>query len=251
MVPVSARSILSIENNFKNARFTSSFFYKSCSSEDTMKQILTDQERTQLDRRVAEAEKRTGAQIVLAVIERSDTYAELPWKAFALGAAAAGLGTALFDQLQPGWNSGFAVLFAVVSMLATGAACALLCVALPKFARFFIDAHRAEVEVRQYAQSLFISREVFATRGRTGLLLLVSMFERQVVLLPDTGLGKRLSREAMQAIVARMTPALGAGQVGRALENGLKGLEENLAATAAGGTLENELPNSIVEEEGS
>ena len=37
-----------------------------------MKQILIDQERIQLDRRVADVEKRTGAQIVLAVIERSD-----------------------------------------------------------------------------------------------------------------------------------------------------------------------------------
>ena len=216
-----------------------------------MKLILTDQERIQLDQRVADVEKRTGAQIVLAVIERSDTYAELPWKAFALGAAAAGLGTVLLDLLLPGWHSGFAVLFAVVSMLATGAACALLCIALPKFARFFLDAHRAEVEVRQYAQSLFLSREVFATRGRTGLLLLVSMFERQVVLLPDTGLAKRLSQEAMQDIVARMTTALATGQVGRALENGLKGLEENLAATAAGESPENELPNIIVEEKGS
>lgn len=216
-----------------------------------MKQILTNQERIQLDQRVADVEKRTGAQIVLAVIERSDTYAELPWKAFALGASIAGLGTVLFDLLQPGWNSSFAVLFAVVSILATGAACALLCVAFPQFARLFIDAHRIEVEVRQYAQSLFLSREVFATRGRTGLLLLVSMFERQVVLLPDTGLSKRLSEKAMQAIVARMTPVLAAGQVGRALENGLAGLEENLAATAGGGPLENELPNSIVEEKDS
>ena len=216
-----------------------------------MKPVLTDQERIQLDRRIADVEKRTGAQIVLAVIERSDTYAELPWKAFALGAAAAGLATVLHDLLMPGWPSSFAVLFAVVSMLATGGACVLLCILLPKFARLFMDAHRAEVEVRQYAQSLFLSREVFATRGRTGVLLLVSMFERQVILLPDAGLSKRLSREAMQAIVVRATTALAAGQVARALGNGLEGLEENLSAPAPGESPENELPDRIVEEKGS
>jgi putative membrane protein len=136
-------------------------------------------------------------------------------------------------------------------MLAAGAACALLCVAVPGFARLFLEAHRAEVEVRQYAQSLFLSREVFATRGRTGVLLLASMFEQQVVLLPDTGLDKRLSREAMQDIVARMTTALGAGQVANALEKGLQGLEERLAASAAGEAREDELPNAVVEEQGS
>jgi len=216
-----------------------------------MKKILSDQERTQLDQRITEAEKRTGAQIVLAVIERSDSYAELPWKAFALGAAGAGLAAALFNLLRPEWTSGFAVLMAVTATLGVGAACALLCIAQPAFARFFLDAHRAEVEVRQYAQSLFLSREVFATRKRTGVLLLVSMFERQVILMPDLGLAKRLSSEAMQEIVDRMTTALAAGQTSRALENGLAGLEEKLAATATGEARENELPNVIVEEKGS
>jgi len=216
-----------------------------------MQRILTDQERIELDRRVADAERRTGAQIVLAVVKRSDTYAELPWKAFALGAAVAGSGVFLFDLLRPGWHTSIAVLLAVVSTLATGAACALLCVALPRFARLFLDAHRAEVEVRQHAQSLFLSREVFATRGRTGVLLLVSMFERQVVLLPDTGLDKRLGRKAMHDIVARMTTALATGQVSSALEKGLQGLEEHLAATAAGASRENELPNVIIEEKGA
>ena len=143
-----------------------------------MKHILPDQVRIALDRRVAEAEKRTGAQIVLAVVRRSDVYAELPWKAFALGAAVAGTGAVMFNLQRPAWNSGAAVLFSVVATLAVGAACALLCVLVPGFARLFLDAHRAEVEVKQYAESLFLSRELFATRDRIGVLLLVSMFER-------------------------------------------------------------------------
>ncbi len=216
-----------------------------------MKHILTDQERKHLDQRVADVEKRTSAQIVLAIVKRSDSYAELPWKAFALGAGVAGTGAVLLDMLRPGWDSHFAVLFAVMSSLAAGAACALLCIGVPRFARIFLDAHRAEVEVRQYAQSLFLSREVFATRERTGILLLVSMFEQQVIVLPDSGLNKRLSREALQSIVARMTSALAAGQAARALENGLQGLEEYLSVTAFAASSGNELPNVIIEEQGA
>ena len=51
-----------------------------------MKQILSDSDRTLLDKHIAETEKQTGAQIVLASIMRSDSYAEIPWKAFAFGA---------------------------------------------------------------------------------------------------------------------------------------------------------------------
>ena len=214
-----------------------------------MKPILSDTERKHLDRRVAEVERRTGTQIVLAAIQRSDTYAELPWKAFALGVSITALGAVALQILLPVWHSRFAVLFAVVFSLAAGAACALLCIAAHSFARLFLDAHRAEVEVNQYAQSLFLSRELFATSRRMGILLLVSMFERQVVLLPDSGAAGLLSGESMLSIVDGMKGDLAAGRVGPALEKGLRGLEETLPVSAAGKLPEDELPNSVIQEE--
>ncbi len=215
-----------------------------------MKQNLSEQERRHLDQRVAYTEKRTGVQVVLAVIEKSDNYVELPWKAFALGAAGAGLAATLLDLLQPRWSPFFTMFFGVTMTLIGGAVCALLSVALPGFARLFLDAHRAEVETRQYAESLFLSREVFATSKRTGILLLVSLFEQRVVVLPDTGLRRRLNADALQGIISRMTAPLAAGQVGRALEAGLACLEEVLGAGATAASGEDELSNEIVEEDG-
>lgn len=215
-----------------------------------MKQFLSEQERIRLDERIAAAEKKTGAQIVLAVIERSDSYPELPWKAFAVGAATAGLAACLLDLLQPVWTSASAVLFAVVAALASGAAAALIGVLIPKFARLFLDTHRAEMEVRQYAESLFLSREVFATRNRTGIVLLVSLFERRVVVLPDSGLRDRLSTDALQMIITDMTAALASGPVAPALNAGLGSLEQVLGVPAEGQAGRNELPDAIVQERG-
>lgn len=215
-----------------------------------MKKILNDQERSRLDQRIAEAEKRTGAQIVVAVIHRSDNYSELPWKAFALGVSVTGLLVFIFDLLRPGWTSQTAVLTTVAATLAVGTISALLTIYVPRFARLFLAVHRAEVEVRQYAESLFLSHELFATRRRTGILLLVSLFERQVILLPDTGLNERLSQKAMQKIIAQLTPLLASGQVSRALEQGLLRLEEILVVSATGKSGKNELSNDIIEEKG-
>jgi putative membrane protein len=219
-------------------------------SEESMKQTLNDQERKYLDQLIAEAEKRTGAQIVLAVIERSDSYPELPWKAFALGASIAGFAAVMLDMLRPGWITGYAALLEVTATLAAGAACALFCVFVPGFGRLFLSMHRAETEVRQHAESLFLTRELFATHQRTGVLLLVSLFERQVVILPDAGLHKRLNRDAMQKIITRMGVALASGKFARALEGGLESLEQVMTSTAATGSRENELPNSVIEEKG-
>ena len=215
-----------------------------------MKRILTNKERNLLEKRIAAAEKLTGAQIVLAVIERSDLYSELPWKAFALGVSLAGLLIFILDLLWASWCSPTVVLISVGAMLITGILSGLLSLYIPKFARFFLSAHRAEAEVRQYAESLFLSRELFATRRRTGILLLVSLFEHQIILLPDKGLNRKLNQKAMQNIIEQMKPSLISGQTVRALEIGLAGLEERLAGKKRGKSRKNELSNYIIEEAG-
>src|SRR5512140_1281165 len=129
-----------------------------------MHKILDDRRRQELDRRVAEAERKTGAEVVLAVARRCDSYPELPWKAFALGVAVTGLAACAWDALHPSWTPDALVLLAVAASLATGATCALLCVLLPGFARIFLDRHRADAETLQYAQSLFVSRNLASTK---------------------------------------------------------------------------------------
>jgi putative membrane protein len=214
------------------------------------KRTLDDQDRSRLDRRVAESEKKTGVELVLAVIDRCDVYTELPWKAFALGASIAGLLILIVDLLRPVWVPGNAVLFSVAAILAAGAFGALLCVLVPGFARLFLDEERAEVETRQYAESLFLSRELFNTGKRTGILLLIALFERCVIVLPDTGIGKRLKQTALDEIITHMTKILTSGQIADALEEGIRGLERALSATAPLRPEGNELSDKVIEEKG-
>lgn len=219
-----------------------------------MGRILSDKQRKRLDERVAEAERRAKAQIVTAVIERSDSYVEIPWEAFAAGASIAGLGAFVFSLLYGSFSSHAATLITVSAMLAAGGAMALLAVFVPWFARLFLSSHRAETEVLQYAQSLFLTREIFATKERTGVLLLVSLFERRVVLLPDMGLNDRLAGDAAGEIIARMTALLARGDIADAMEEGLERLALALMATASGGPEDdggNELPDGVIEERGA
>jgi len=216
-----------------------------------MKRPLSRKERFRLEESIAAAEKITDAQIVLVVVEKSDAYAEIPWKAFALSAAIAGFLIVIFDLWYSRWCSPAAVMFSVLIILAAGIFSALFSIYLPGFARLFLSGHRAETEVRQYAESLFLSRELYATKHRKGILLLISLFEHQIILLPDKGLKRRLSPKTMQSIIARMKPALCAGQVARALEMGLINLVEVLAVDKRGKVRLNELSDSIIEEKGA
>ena len=215
-----------------------------------MKQNLTDTDRALLDKRIVETEKQTGAQIVLASVIRSDSYAEIPWKAFALGASIASLVAICLDLFVLGWLTETLILFSVAVILAIGAIFALLTALFPCFARLFLSSQRKETETMQYAESLFLSNELFSTEQRRGILLLVSQFERQVVILPDTGVRDLLSNEILKDVISKMTIHLRRNELSQALESGLDGIHSALASPVTGRTDKNELSNEIIEEEG-
>jgi putative membrane protein len=216
-----------------------------------MKKNLSQSDKDHLNQLVAEAEKRTNAQIVLAVVKRSDSYAEIPWKAFAIGTSVAGLLLFVLHAALPSWYS--RVLIALAATLATGIFLALLTVFVPRFATLFLSSHRAETEVKQHAESVFISHEVFATRKRTGILLFVSLFERKVFILPDKGMCSLLGHNETGKIMKPMLALLRQHELRKAFEEGLNelsGILQNSIRQVPDDQGENELPNEIIEEEG-
>lgn len=213
--------------------------------------FLSDAEADAIDAQIGGLESRTGVQVVTAVVGKADSYAELPWKAFALGAAFAGLAVVLADQRWPQWVTSHTVLIHATAILGAATASALLAVFVPPFARLFLRATRRDLEVRQYAQSLFLTRELFKTRGRMGVLILVSLFERRVEILPDTGLRARVGETDWGSVIAHMTPRLREARPFHALQEGLTALEELLASKGfQSGAAPNELPDRPIEERG-
>jgi putative membrane protein len=214
---------------------------------------LSADEAASLDRAVARLEGRTGIQIVPAVVGKSDAYPEIPWHAFAAGAAFSALILVVADRLRPEWvTSQTAVLHATI-VLAAGAACTLAAAFIPTVARVFLRAPRAEEEVRQYAESLFLRRGLVATRARTGVLLLVSLFERRIEIVADSGFDGRVTAAEWQTVVVRMTPHLAARRPFEALRDALTAIDDLLSARGfrGGEGAPNELPDAAIESEGA
>lgn len=196
---------------------------------------------------MAAFEQATGAQAVVSVVDRCDSYPEIPWRAFALGAALA----ALFVWAVP--VSG-AVLYHSTSMalavvLGVGAAAALLTVFLPVTGRWLLPSHRRETEVRQYAQAMFLTREMFATRERSAILVLVGMYERCGVIIADHGQIERLSGGQLEIAEGQLNAGLTAGELAIAVQDALAALQ---AATHRTGTAPgaNEIADSVIRERG-
>ena len=207
---------------------------------------LQPAESEAIERLIETVETRTGVQVLVAVVPRSDSYAELPWKAFALGASLAGGAVVLADV----WLT---ALLDTLIVLGTGAVCALLAVLVPSFARLFLREVRSHAEVKQYAESLFFRRELFRTRHRTAVLVLVSQFERRIEILPDTGLADRVGATEWRQVIEAMTPHLRDARPFHALQDGLGVVERILLANGVRATARttNELPNRPIEEPGA
>ncbi|MDI6743016.1 MAG: TPM domain-containing protein [Smithella sp.] len=215
-----------------------------------MKHSLREDEKNRLETLVVETEKRTGSQVVLSVIERCDAYPEIPWKAFALGCSIASVFALNMTMVNSFDSPEDAVMLALVMILAAGGGLALLCIFFPDFARLFLQKSRAATETRQYAESFFLSREMFATGRRKSVLLLVGLFERQIVVLPDTGLADKINDKAVESITVVMRPLLRSGKTAEALEAGLKKLAEMISGPQTHCPWKNELPDDVIEEKG-
>jgi putative membrane protein len=189
---------------------------------------LTRTEADAIERRTAALEAHAGVQVVTTVVGKADHYVELPWKAFALGSALAAFGIVVIDWLRPDWASSHVALLHVLTMLGLGAASALIAIFAPAYARIFLTNLRRDTEVRHYAESMFARRELFNTPGRNGILVLVCLFERKVEIIADTGLHGRIGEPQWRSVITRMTPALAAGRIAEALEQGLARLDEIL-----------------------
>lgn len=209
---------------------------------------LTEQDRINIATRVGDLETRTGTQVVAAVVGRSDSYPEAPWKAFALGTATAALACFIWQLAARGWSAEAPETAHVLVTLGGGALLALLTILHTPLARLFVDRVRRDVEATQFAQSLFYRRGLGRTRSRLGILLFISLFERKVVILADAGFDASIDAHDWEALTGRITFLLRHSTEAIALRAGLDAMEAMLLERGfASSGMVNELPDMLLE----
>lgn len=148
---------------------------------------------------VRDAEARTSAEVVVAVRRRSATYRE----AEALAAILAGLATLLYVLFAPTPISTVGIPLRVVLGGALGA---VLTAWLSPLKRLLLSPARRKETVRLVARAAFVDLGVSRTSGRTGVLVFVSAFEREVELVADVAVDEASlapARAALEASLAR------------------------------------------------
>jgi putative membrane protein len=191
---------------------------------------------------------------VVAVAARSGRYhraADLFGLVLALLAVAAAW--TLWQRPVPDtrdWYSGTVPLLGLPTLLLFFAtwfiAGALAATRWPTLARPFMTRAERAAAVRRRGFEAFHTLNVRSTRGSTGLLLYVSLFERTVWVCPDDAIAAKLGAAAWQPVSDLIAEGFRSGNPGSALAKGVREAGQILV-TAFPGTAahDNELPDAV------
>jgi len=201
--------------------------------------ILSEADAREVEAAVARVESQSAAEVVVAVVPRSHDY----WQGRVLltvGWAVAG-GLA-FLRLEPWRDPALALLVELVVGAAVYAASGLA-----PLRRLLVSKAGVARAVSARAFQLFAERGLYATRGRTALLIFVSELERRVVLLGDHAIHSELGQTGWDAQVEILLRNIRAGEAKRGLLEVLEQLEPHLASVAPRAADDvNELPDAVL-----
>jgi putative membrane protein len=211
---------------------------------------FTEEERERIRRAVEQAERVTQGEIVPMIVPASALYREAGYR---MGLMLALLALALLLTIEIywlpwGWHAGNAggLLLAVVAAYGLGQWLGRL----PIVIRFVTSRERMAHKVALRAEQAFYKHGLHNTKGRTGILILVSLLERRVHVLADKGLNDRVPAGTWDGLVKGIIDGIRTGQATDAICAAIATCGALLAhvSPVGSGDNPNELPDRLIEE---
>jgi putative membrane protein len=202
--------------------------------------FLSPEEIDRINKSVTEAEGKTAGEIVPMVVRASDDYPHLFFIGGVLGLfLAAALVIVLEESPLPGtW---------VPALLGGFVGGYLLFLGFPGVRRMALGRDVAVREVMERALRAFHEHALSRTRRRTGILILISLFERQVQVLADEGINAQVPQETWNELVQIILAGIREGKPGDAICRAIERCGDILAERFP---IEpddvNELPNQLI-----
>ncbi len=195
---------------------------------------------------VAAQEKESAAEIVPCFVERSGLYESALWRAGVLAFMIVFLGAHIILQSARVWYAPaeWEVIGASLVVALVFAGCVSL---IPALVRFFAGRAALDRAVRSRAVQAFLEEEVFRTESRTGVLVFLSLFERNIHILADTGLSGKIPQAEWDQVVKGMIDRIRSGERGRAIVEAVErcGALIQKHGLRPGRTNANELPDDL------
>jgi putative membrane protein len=203
------------------------------------KPFLTPESKTALSEAVRAIESCSSAELVIAVRPRTGSYLH----ADLLFGVLAGIAALAFLLFSP-WV--FPPVWILIDPIVIGVLAALLAAWSSGLRRSLTPLSMRRQRVETAARSTFVERRVHGTTGRTGILLYVSVLEREAALVVDVGVEALAAMDGWKTAVGEIERAVRNKEDGVAVAARIKGLATLLSSALVRGADDvNELPDEV------
>ncbi|MBL7863800.1 MAG: hypothetical protein JNK10_02920 [Cyclobacteriaceae bacterium] len=186
----------------------------------SIKNRFTQQEFDRIKAAVKKAEDKISGEIVPVFVERSGFYTIANYRGAMLMAAAAFISIIIFDRYVPSLailDPMFMFFIVTIGGLLGG----ILTHSLPALKRMLISRNHLDQATKKRAETAFLEEEVFNTRHRTGILIFISFFEHEVIVLADRGISKVVDQKEWDDLVQRIIEQIRLGRVTEGIEESI------------------------------
>ena len=194
-----------------------------------MKTPFSTEDMERITKAVNEAEQKTSGEIVPYYVQASDEYEEVIWRG---GMFFGGLAMVILIGLQQFtdlWLE-FGIIGSLFIVLAAGALGILVAMAIRPIRLALAGKALIDRRVAARALEAFVEQEVFDTRDRTGILIFLSLYERRVQVIGDSGINEQVPDGFWTDVVGLLKLHFAAGRHAEGLVEAVHLIGEKLSS---------------------
>jgi len=189
-----------------------------------LRQSLKESDLERIKTAVKNAEEKISGEIVPVIVDRSSDYNIALYKGSLIGASLTFITVVVLDRfvIKDAVNTLFYdPVFILLVVILGGVLGAILPYFSDSVKRMLVARRYQDLVTRQTAENAFLEEEVFNTRQRTGIMIFVSFFEHEVIVMADKGISKIVDQKQWDNIVQNIIAEIKNGKVVEGLEKGI------------------------------
>lgn len=178
----------------------------------SLKQRFSEKDLERIKAAVKEAEGKISGEIVPVFVEKSGYYTIANYRGAMVMAAFTFALIVIFDRYVPSLSV-YDPLLIFILVVAAGVLGAVITHYLLPIKFWLLSQFHLDQSTRKRAENAFLEEEVFNTRHRTGIMIFVSFFEHEVIVMADRGISKVVDQKEWDKIVTNIITNIQKGKV--------------------------------------
>ena len=190
-----------------------------------LKKKFSEEDLQRIKIAVKEAEQNISGEIVPVIVEKSGRYIVANYKASLIVATFIFILIIILDRyvIADATNTLYYDPVFIFTVVMIGGALGALVPNLSEHVkRWLISRNLMDETCRQRAENAFLEEEIFNTRHRTGIMVFISFFEHEVIVMADRGISKVVEQKEWDKIVAELVAYIRSGKIIEGVEAGVK-----------------------------